>query len=74
MVGQLPRLAEGEAELEIRNARVFAYRFFSTTSWVSQMTSHPDSVFTHFPAQSKVGGLDKLKIYPPDYLLLSFGF
>ena len=31
--------------------RVFAYRFFSSTSWVSQMTSHPHFVLTHFPLQ-----------------------
>lgn len=46
--------------------RVFAYRFFSTTSWVSQMTSHPR--FCFYPlSYSEAGWEDwiKLKIYPP---------
>lgn len=49
--------------------RVFAYRFFSTTSWVSQMTSHP--TFCSYPLFSpgvRVGvGVEdavRFKIHP----------
>ena len=55
--------------------RVFAYRFFSTTSWVSQMTSHPR--FCFYPVSYSEAGWEdwiKLKIYPPviSFCLLRF--
>lgn len=45
--------------------RVFAYRFFSTTSWVSQMTPHP--AFCSYPLFSSGVGVEdavSFKIYP----------
>ena len=50
--------------------RVFAYRFFPTTSWVSQITSHPR--FCFYPLSYPEAGWEawiKLKIYP---LIISF--